>query len=182
MEKTLEQIVQISDNLSRCDMETIISFAALLVAIASLFSQTFLQQKVIRSSVATNHFSTLVELYRIGRLYTSNINGFNTETHELIGCIQNQISREDFEALYQSQKFTRLRNAISYFDFLQKLIEDGSLTKEDCYHMVTFPISLFKNMSQIVEYAQENAIHDMDSFGKFCDGYIKYMKEKTGLR
>lgn len=182
LEQILEEIMQLSEKLSNGDLETIISFVALLVAIISLLSQTFLQYKLIRNNTATNHFSTLVELYRIGRLYTSNINGFNSETNELIIQIQNQISLEDFKELYQSPKFIQLRNAISYFDFLQKLIQDGSLRKEDCYCMVTFPISLFRNMQQIVSYAQKNAIRDMDNFGKFCDGYIEYMKEKTGLR
>lgn len=170
-------------------LQTVIAFLAFILSVISLVisskSQNFqikMQQKTIEENTKESHFSTLVELYRLGKTYTSNMRGFKTEINELVQKIENQIDAREFEIFYRSKSFDGLREAISYFDFIQKMIRDGSLSEEDSYKVITFPIILYKDMKPVIEYAQQRKIYDFDLFDEFCMGYIRYMKENLKLK
>lgn len=166
-------------------VQTVIAFSAFVLSVISLIisskSQNYqlkMQQKTIEENTKESHFSTLVELYRLGKTYTSNMRGFKPEINELVQKIENQIDTKEFEIFYRSEKFDGLRETISYFDFIQKVIRDGSLSEEDCYNVITFPINLYKDMKPVIKYAQQKKIHDFDLFDEFCINYIEYMKKK----
>lgn len=180
MENTVEQVMQMCEGNTFVDMvEMWIAFVALIVSIGGLISQLVSQKKLIENNTRQNHFSALVELYRLGNQYTAGQNGFYEETNMLTALIEGNASRTDFERIYQSAECDLLRKAISYFDFLQKMIRDGSLTKPDCYEIVTFPLDLYKNMEPIVAYTKKQKIHTFDRFAEFCRSYLDYMEKTT---
>lgn len=167
-------------------VQTIISFAALLISIITLIftviiqnKQLTIQKKTIENSIKQARFATLVSLYQLGKSFTSNLCGFDQEIQELIYQIENQIHPEDFYAIYQESKYDKLREAITYFDFIQNMIRDKSLRHEECYGIVTFPIKLYKNLLPLIKYGEKNKIHSFDRFDEFCREYLNYMSNSN---
>ncbi|WP_285829998.1 hypothetical protein [Bacteroides acidifaciens] len=158
----------LSDLLGVC--ETVATVGALILSIFTFVKST-------KDSNKERHSQTLLELYRLGNTFTSNMNGFDQETGTLVNEIRSGISISEFDKLYHSGDYEPLRTAISYFDFLEKMIEDGSISKSDCYKVVSFPKNLYLNFEELFAYAKANRFHEFDYFEAFCLGYIDEMKK-----
>lgn len=158
----------LGDLLSVC--ETVATVGALILSIFTFVKST-------KDSNKERHSQTLLELYRLGNTFTSNMYGFDNETSALIHEVHSDISIIEFDKLYHSRKYNTLRTAISYFDLLEKMIEDGSLSKSDCYKVVSFPKRLYQNFEELFTYAKKNRFHEFDYFERFCLGYIENMEK-----
>ena len=170
-------------------VQAVIALLALIFSICSFtitlniqHKQLKIQQKTIEDSAKQNYFSNLIEIYSLGKIYTSNISGFETEIDKLLSKIKNQINSEDFDEFYHSEPFDKLREAISYFNFIQNLIKEGCLSIDECCSIVTFPKSLYKKLEPLIEYEENNRLHDFDGFNKFCKSYIEYMNSQIKKR
>ena len=73
-----------------------------------------------------------------------------------------------------------LRKAVSYFDFLQSIIDYKGIGREECYSIVSFPISFYSNISPVIRYAQLNKVHDFDQLDAFFEEYLGYIKKDVG--
>jgi len=152
---------------------------ACIVSIISLIISNKSTKDALKKNTKQNHFSTLVELYRLGRSFTSNMNDFYAEINSLKEKIkENKDNPNAFEQEYHTDKYDKLREAIGYFDFIQKLLRDESLSEHECYNVISFPLKLYKNMNTVIEFSQNNRLHDFDRFKEFCDRYISHMKKR----
>lgn len=146
-------------------IETIATVVALILSICSFYITT-------RDNNKQQHFQTLLELYRLGNTFTSNMYGFDSEIKLLLESIASGISVDQFNELYHSEKCDNLRLAVSYFDYLEKMMEDGSLSARDCFKVVSFPQNFYKNLKALIKYGQKNNLHDFEYFDRFCQRYI----------
>ena len=167
-------IIGLSCKLTLSDLLNIFETAA---TVGALILSIFTFAKSTKDSNKERHSQTLLELYRLGNAFTSNMYGFDKETGDLVNEVRSGISITEFDELYHSCDYDALRIAISYFDFLEKMIEDGSIPKSDCYKVVSFPKKLYLNFEELFAYAKENRFHEFDYFEAFCLGYIGEMKK-----
>lgn len=163
----------------------IIALAALGVScisfLCTLATQSYslkMQKQTIENNTAQNHFSTLVSIYRLGQIYTSNMSRFDAEIGKLNQLINNQISGEEFDVLYHGEEYMELRKAVSYFDFLQSSIDHKGISREECYSIVSFPISFYNNISPVIRYAQLNKVHDFDQLDAFFEEYLNFIQKR----
>lgn len=146
-------------------IEAIAAVVALILSICSFYITT-------RDNNRQQHFQTLLELYHLGNTFTSNMYGFDSEVKLLLGNIESGISANQFNEIYHGEDCNDLRLAISYFDYLEKMIEDGSLSEQDCFKVVSFPQNLYKNVTALIEYERKNRLYDFEYFDRFCQRYI----------
>lgn len=154
----------------------VISFISVFCTLAIQFYSLKIQKQTVENNTAQNHFSTLVDIYSLGQMYTSNMSRFDTEIEKLNQLISDQISGEQFDVIYHGEEYVELRKAVSYFDFLQSTIDYKGISREECYSIVSFPISFYNNISPIIRYAQLNKVHDFDQLDAFFEEYLDFIK------
>lgn len=98
------------------------------------------------------------------------------EIQQLNLLIKDHILPASFDEIYHGADYDKLREAISYFDFIQNMIRDQSLQYEECYGIVKFPVKLYKNLLPLIEFERKNRLHNFDRFDEFCKEYLDYMK------
>lgn len=160
-------------------LEKVLDFAEPSIALCALLLSIYTFVITSKSNAKQRHTELLFELYQLGKTYVSNMYSYDHEINKLNDLIETQISGEEFNKIYHSAEYEQLRESISYFGFLQKMIEDKSLSSQECYKVVTFPQNLFSNLGLLISFERENHLHDFDRFDKFCKNYIEYMKRET---
>ena len=180
----IEQLTQLEKAEIIYAVQAVIALIALVVSIITLIFTIIIQskqlknqQKTIEDNIRQSHIATLVSLYQLGKALTSNVYSFDNEIERLILLINDHTSPADFDAIYHGSDYDTLREAISYFDFIQNMIRDQSLQHEECYAIVKFPMKLYKNLLPLIEFERNNKLHNFDRFDEFCREYSCYMNK-----
>lgn len=178
----IEQLTQLEKAEIIYAVQAFIALIALVVSIITLIftiiiqnKQLKVQRETIEDNIRQSHFATLVSLYQLGRTLTSNVYSFDKEIKRLIPLINDHISPTDFDAIYHGADYDKLRETISYFDFIQNMIRDQSLQCEECYSIVKFPMKLYENLLPLIEFERSSKLHNFDRFDEFCRKYLSYM-------